>query len=93
MMEKQTTITGSVSEGTMLLVNLFPKFVDVLEGIDPGQAEEFKTEYEEAIDDGEDLGYILDDLFDALDQIAPDGHYFGASTADRASYGFWPVEE
>jgi hypothetical protein len=40
----------------------------------------------------EQMGYLLEGLFDALNEIAPTGCSFGASEGDGASYGFWRFE-
>ena len=32
---------------------------------------------------------LTHDLFDALNDIAPDNHYFGAIEGDGSDYGFW----
>lgn len=41
----------------------------------------------------ERVSIFLDELFDALNDWAPDGFYFGAHPGDGSDYGFWPVEE
>jgi hypothetical protein len=39
----------------------------------------------------DECGYLIYEvLFDALDAIAPDDAYFGASEGDGADFGFWP---
>ena len=37
--------------------------------------------------------WLLDDLFNNLNDRAPDGCYFGAHPGDGSDYGFWLVEE
>lgn len=97
----------SLSWGTMRPVDLYNAFMPFLKEYDP-QAfkhlrEEYKdvidvlneTENEDYIDDTtmENLNWLVDSLFDALDAIAPDGCYFGAHPGDGSDYGFWQHEE
>lgn len=86
---------GTVSHGTMRKEDLIPAFVETLHALDTN--EEHTDLIAEACDldhdyDSEQADYILDDLFDALDALAPDGYYFGAHPGDGADYGFWPVD-
>ena len=37
----------------------------------------------------EDASYVLEELFDELNSIAPDGMYFGAIEGDGSDFGFW----
>jgi len=37
--------------------------------------------------------YLAEDLWNAMDDIAPEGCYFGASEGDGTDYGFWRTSE
>lgn len=39
--------------------------------------------------DSEEATELLDDLFDRLDDLAPEGAYFGAHVGDGADFGYW----
>ena len=41
----------------------------------------------------EEAGYRLDDLFNILDNQAPEGYYFGAHEGDGSDFGYWPIPE
>jgi hypothetical protein len=104
---------GTVSWGTMREADLAPKFMEVLEVLDPDRAKEIRAEYEDlftAVEEAggwdefmdehafdsdvrETVGYLVwEALYDALNDCAPDGMYFGNTEGDGSDYGFWALE-
>lgn len=49
-------------------------------------------EYADDMSEDEMLTHLLGALFDALDEVAPDGMYFGAHPGDGSDFGFWAEE-
>ena len=43
--------------------------------------------------ESEDCAWDLEALFDALNDLSPAKHYFGAHIGDGSDFGFWPIEE
>ena len=86
-------IGTSVSWGTMRDEDLIPAFESFLLEHDP----DFEPErvnwasHDEAM--MERSYYLNETLFDRLNDIAPEGCYFGAHPGDGSDYGFWPDEE
>jgi hypothetical protein len=105
-MDSKKAEPGSVSHGTMRPQDLIPKFFEELDELDTAKCAEIVGEepllpicHPKHIDwdewvkhHPEAADYLLEDLFDALGECAPDGHYFGASAGDGCDYGFWPFE-
>ena len=82
----------SLSEGTMREQDLIPCFVDFLkEHNHPGVKEIDCLAIEYYTDESSDL--LNEDLFNWLNEIAPDGCYFGSHPGDGSDYGFWECEE
>ena len=94
-MKRKIASFGSVSSGTMRPEDLIPEFAWTLKHLAPIRREHHKLVREaEALEDyeSEDAGYILEDLFDALNEYAPAYGYFGAHPGDGSDYGFWLSE-
>jgi len=90
---------GSISHGTMNPRDIIPIFADTLAELDKDGT------YRELIsnamnidwDDWDycnnEIPYIEEDLFDALNSFAPKGCYFGSHPGDGSDYGFWECED
>ena len=98
---------GTVSHATMRAEDLVPAFTDELRelAIEFDRMEEFKkllSECAELMDkaskdekvwESEEMSYLLnEDLFNALNEFAPTGVYFGSHPGDGSDYGFWVSE-
>ncbi len=94
-------IYGTVSWGTMRPADLVPTFVETLEYFNKRKAKRLASEIPaDAWDDdtheywsSEDAWWLLEELFDILDDYAPKRHYFGSHPGDGSDYGFWPCED
>ena len=93
---KQFAFAGTISWGTLRPQDLIPRFAGVLAEMGELTPDE-KTLVQEAqgLTDykAEQAAYVLDELFDALREHAPEGYYFGANEGDGADFGFWSEEE
>ena len=99
------TIYGTVSHGTMRTQDLIPAFLYTLSKVWPEAYEGYMAAPFPPIpayvqDEGDDsewwasdeATYLLEDLFDQLDESAPEGYYFGAHPGDGSDFGFWQIE-
>lgn len=91
----------TVSEGTLREEDLIPAFLDLLSQLDADAYQRLRDEYAQVtldLDNGcyewsEDASFLLDELFNKLDALAPSGYYFGALDGDGACFGFYQVPE
>jgi hypothetical protein len=92
-------VNVSVSTATLREEDLIPAFEEVLDEAEVGYdrpasvdkllAGETLTETER-----DEVGWYLNEvLFDQLNDIAPEGTYFGSHPGDGADFGFWTIEE
>ena len=87
-----------VSDGTLKPEDLIPKFLNALKHDETAHSK-FLKDYPEILEiqswddvDDETKSMLVDELTDALNGIAPDGYFFGASDGDGACFGFWKVD-
>lgn len=100
MIKKSELKNWSVSQATLRQQDLIKRFASVLEEDSPRKHRQLIQECGKWLADwvkepgqelDEDAGYLLEELFDALNNIAPSGYYFGAHPGDGADFGFWKV--
>ena len=99
---------GSVSRATHRYQDLIPRFLEVLEALDPNgyagyldglEDAGYPIAYIESQTDHDEWWYsdvaweICSELFDLLEQLAPEGYYFGSHIGDGSDFGFWTIEE
>ena len=100
---------GSVSSGTMRYEDTLPTMMSLLEELDPETACRLTSTYSgfgwpysmAGLGWGDPFDLVqddmapdlFDDLVDALDEMAPEGAYFGAHEGDSSDLGFWPNED
>ena len=72
----------SISEHTMRTCDVTKAITDFLDE----QGYSFESFLEKAEE------YLNEYLWDYMNQIAPDGFYFGAHPGDGSDYGFWELE-
>ena len=96
---KHNAIIGTVSSGTMREQDLVRSFIWEIEYLEDVRltAEELQIP-EDALEDEdnewwdtEDASFLLNELFDRLEEHAPSYCYFGAHDGDGSDFGFWPL--
>ena len=69
--------------------DLWPSFRNELEQLLEYPEEELNNP--EPFSIGDEASCIIDEAFDYLIDISPEGYYFGTSEGDGAEFGFYPV--
>jgi hypothetical protein len=90
---------GSISHGTLRLEDLACSFVSTLNAIanalDPDDPwgdsiNKLNAEHDDVED--EYLDEFVGECADMLNEVAPEGFYFGAIEGDGSDFGFWPID-
>lgn len=103
-MNRTELIDTSVSHGTHRAQDLVPRFLGILRTFNQDQ---YKRLLATMVEDGyksdisEDDSYwesdpcmeMITELFDSLNEEAPDGCYFGAHPGDGSDFGFWRAND
>jgi hypothetical protein len=97
---------GTVIHGTLRTCDLIPAFLGALRDVAPDHYAGYvvapfgpiPAHVQDAGDssdwwDGDDAYALLEELFDILNDHAPEGYYFGAHPGDGSDFGFWRCEE
>ena len=106
-LDARLDIRGEViSSGTLRLEDLIVHFTDALEylasdteigerGVDLTEAIALQSDDHNTLPDHlvEEGHEVLDGLFDALNELSPEGYGFGSHPSDGALFGWWPAED
>ncbi len=84
---------GTLISGTHQPEDLAPVFLNTIASADLGRAIRLGERFERLWADGAGREDVLADMFDALNDIAPEGTHFGAHPGDGADFGFWRDDE
>ena len=90
---------GEISHGTLRTEDLIPRFRDLVLEMTGGESNPVQLScLNEAMEkpgfyESADADWFLEDLFDALNALAPDGYWFGSHEGDGSSFGFWECED
>jgi hypothetical protein len=90
--------TGSVISATLREQDLIPAFEGVLDagGVEydrPASVDKLLLDQALTDEETEEVGFYLNEtLFDLLNEIAPEGTFFGSHPGDGAAFGFWENE-
>lgn len=106
---KTVDFTGTVTSLTMRVQDVLPALMDVLVKYYPEAYKvvtsaisiELDTGYTEICNDHDDpawdteiISWITHEIaWDAMEEIAPEGYYFGAHAGDGCDYGFWKIKD
>lgn len=94
-----------ISHGTMRNEDLIPAMLECLKEESIVKHERLVTRHSDIVNltgdrlvltadyDGEEAMWLVEDLYDTLNDVAPDGFYFGANEGDGSAIGFWPIPE
>lgn len=97
----KSPMIGSVSTGTMRTEDLMPAFADELSTLEMSETgvnlladvEKFLGSPEALPGwDSEEAQWLMQELFDELDNHAPLHMRFGSHDGDGADFGFWPTD-
>lgn len=94
--KRQVPQFGSVSSGTMRPEDLLSAFEYECRTYGGRTGRKLACEYDRLTEEqvrGEEGMYLLEEMFDLLNEVAPAYGYFGAHPGDGADYGWWLSED
>ena len=95
-----TVQLGSISTGTLREIDLLPAFAEELRRLDPTSKlvaeydalpNDWELDWQPGVDGQADVDYMVNEMQDALTELAPPHMYFGSIEGDGADFGFWPA--
>ena len=91
-MSKAIIVEGTVISGTLRVKDLLPALANELERIQGKYYLDLLCAVKHVDIESEAAAFLVDDLYGALNELAPEGYYFGGHPGDPADIGWWRHE-
>ena len=93
-------LDATLSWGTLRNQDLIPKLLLILKEIDTDRGLKYEENNLQNISeitddwwDSYEACETLEELFDIINSMSPEGYYFGSNPGDGADFGFWKIED
>ena len=103
-MNTSVPVNTTFSHGTFRPQDLVPVMLDLLRTVAPAHYDELtvapfsippayaQEDYDSDWWTSSSCAYFVEELFDALDEHAPYGYYFGSHPGDGSDFGYWSLD-
>ena len=85
-------IVGSISHGTMISDDIIDAIDTLNRVLENEELDDLISDYNNESDVGVRDEILNWEVYNLLNELAPDGYYFGCHPGDGSDIGFWPID-